>query len=368
MILMILMIFPSSLLELEEIACSLRKADWYNLRQGTDWPLKAGWVVLMIKREKKWSILLAVALCASFLSFKRPASAYFEPASGVPGNQTMNGIGLDQYPHFEKSWQLVTVRYREDSGELRFIYANEIAYKAMQSFTPVYPDGSVFGKIGLITEDDPSFPSSKIPAGSKRYQFMVKDKKKYASTDGWGYALFNSEGQLYDEDPKAKTQACVACHRLVPERDFIFARQMVLGVHQFSKAKGSGAKTLDSSVLASSNSKKSEEQQPIEFEQVSRRSLSAEIQKQMEKYDVAYLVKGEIQRSAFSGTLDEIVPALIKKAMNHQGPALLVANNNNFSAVVPVTNGVPCQNKIQTRLLIHVTYNSKTVRHAEICQ
>lgn len=316
--------------------------------------------------ERRLSILLAVAFFVSFLGLIRPASAYFEPGSGVPGNQTMNGIGLDQYPHFEKSWQLVTVRYREDSGELRFIYANEIAYKAMQSFTPVYPDGAVFGKIGLITEDDPSFPSSKIPAGSKRYQFMVKDKKKYASTDGWGYALFNSEGQLFDEDPKAKTQACVACHRLVPERDFVFARQMVLGVNKFGSAKGPGTKTSDPSALA--RSKNLEEQQPIEFEQASRRSMSAEIQKQLGKHDIAYLVKGEIQRSAFSGTLDEIVPTLIKKAMLHHGPALLVANNNNFTAVVPMTNGVPCQNKIQTRLLIHVTYNSRTVRHAEICQ
>jgi hypothetical protein len=320
----------------------------------------------MIKMAKKLSVLLAVAFFPFFLVFNRPASAYFEPGNKVPGNQTMNGIGLDQYPHFEKSWQLVTVRYREDSGELRFIYANDTAYKAMQSFTPIYPDGAVFGKIGLITEDDPSFPSSKIPAGSKRYQFMVKDKKKYASTDGWGYALFNSEGQLFDEDPKAKTEGCVACHRLVPERDYIFARKMVLGVNQLGPVKGHGAKNIVSSV--SNNSKKLEEKQAIEFEQASRRSLSAEIQKQMGKYDIAYLVKGEIQRSAFSGTLDEIVPALIKKAMSHQGPALLVANNNNFTAVVPVANGVPCQNKIQTRLLIHVTYNSKTVRHSEICQ
>lgn len=30
---MILMIFLSNLLELEKMACSLRKADWYNLRQ-----------------------------------------------------------------------------------------------------------------------------------------------------------------------------------------------------------------------------------------------------------------------------------------------------------------------------------------------
>lgn len=33
---MILMIFLPNLMELEKIACSLRKADWYNSKQGIE--------------------------------------------------------------------------------------------------------------------------------------------------------------------------------------------------------------------------------------------------------------------------------------------------------------------------------------------
>ena len=65
---------------------------------------------------------------------------------------------------------------------------------------------------------------------------MLKDKKKYKSTEGWGYALFDSEGRLFKEDVHIKTQACAACHRMVPERDYVFSRTMAIHEDSFKAA------------------------------------------------------------------------------------------------------------------------------------
>ena len=44
----------------------------------------------------------------------------------------MNGIDPADYDKFWENWSLVTTRYREDNGEQRFIYANDIGYQAMR--------------------------------------------------------------------------------------------------------------------------------------------------------------------------------------------------------------------------------------------
>ena len=53
------------------------------------------------------------------------------------GESKMNGLQLKDYPDFETKWHLVTVRYRKDTGEQRFTYANDIAWTAMNAG----PDG-----------------------------------------------------------------------------------------------------------------------------------------------------------------------------------------------------------------------------------
>ncbi|MBV2167073.1 MAG: cytochrome P460 family protein, partial [Bdellovibrio sp.] len=127
------------------------------------------------------------------------ANAYFEiPATSKKSE--MNQISFEKYKNFPTEWNLVTVRYRNDNKELRFIYANNIAFQHLLSESKKsYPEGSAFGKTAYITAQDPHFPSSMVPSTNRRFQFMVKDSKKYAATNGWGYALFNSEGVIYKE-------------------------------------------------------------------------------------------------------------------------------------------------------------------------
>ena len=104
----------------------------------------------------------------------------------VAKNLTMSGYTFNDYRDFQKNWKLVTVRYRKDTDEMRFTYANDLAYSTLMSGKTDYPDGAVFAKIGFKTEPDPAFSSSAVPSGIRRYQFMVRDSKKHTSTNGWG--------------------------------------------------------------------------------------------------------------------------------------------------------------------------------------
>ena len=51
-------------------------------------------------------------------------------------------------------------------------------------------------------------------------QFMVKDSKRYAATDGWGFADFTN-GKPGNE---TLHQTCFPCHEPAKGRDFVFTR------------------------------------------------------------------------------------------------------------------------------------------------
>lgn len=147
-----------------------------------------------------------------------------DPGIGIPmTNDTMNGYSLKDFPDFERKWHFVTPRYRKDLSQIRLVYANDIAWKAMLAGTSDYPDGAVFAKIAFGTHDDPSFTSSVIPSNTMRYQFMVRNHKKHKDTDGWGYAIFDGKGRGTEQDVDTNSQACAACHAIVPERGFVFS-------------------------------------------------------------------------------------------------------------------------------------------------
>ena len=97
---------------------------------------------------------------------------------------TMAGIRLAEYTEIEKTWKLVTVRYRNDSGELRLVYANNLAWSSLKDGVSVYPDGAVFAKIALKSQYDPLFPSSLEPSQARRFQFMIRDAQKFPDTRG----------------------------------------------------------------------------------------------------------------------------------------------------------------------------------------
>jgi hypothetical protein len=236
-------------------------------------------------------------------------------ATDLPVSE-MNGYRFESFKGFETKWKLVTVRYRKDTSEMRFTYANDLAWKTLKSGKVNYPDGAIFAKIGLMTQDDPAFSSSACPSGAKRYQFMIKNKKRHPETDGWGYALFDFEGKIFPENSTDKTMACVACHRLVAERGYVFSEAMDL-----SPGHNTGlSKSFQSKVI---------------FESVSASSLPESIAKNLPPHtDSVRSVTGDISKYLFQGTLDEIRPLLAKEANSSKHPAILINSDKTRFSIV----------------------------------
>ena len=141
----------------------------------------------------------------------------------------MNGLNPEDYEDFWEKWPLVSVRYREDNKEQRFVYANSIAMEAMKKGAKIYPDGSVFGKITFITQKDPNFPNSVEPAAFSRMQIMEKNEKRFTETDGWSYLLYLNPENLKKKDDHSRLLACHSCHKLVEKLDHVFTRPTFLG-------------------------------------------------------------------------------------------------------------------------------------------
>lgn len=293
--------------------------------------------------------MIRILVCC-FLTFN--IHAYFEHTRKKNANPEMNGIKFQNFKDFPQTWKLISVRYRQDSNEMRFTYANDIAVKAMKSLKPNYPDGAAFGKIGFIAESDPSFPSSLAPTGTRRFQIMYKNKKAYKNSDGWGYALFDSNGQLFNEDLKAKTNACIACHRLVPERDYVFSRPIQTDF-----------KANAENLLASNGAKNI-----FQFKKINLESLKLNLKTNFKPASpFVESLEGEIQKNAFSGTLDEIIPLLIENSKQKSISSILFLNRENFSLVIPVVKSAKC-NSQERAYKILINFNGKAVRESEFCQ
>lgn len=240
----------------------------------------------------------------------------------------MNGYSLKDMEGFEKNWKLVTVRHRKDNGELRFTYANALAYEALKSGKIDYPKGAMFAKVAFRTEEDPLFTSSLIPARTRRYQLMVRDKEKYASTDGWTYALFDSEGKIFPEDIETQTKACVACHRIAHSRGFVFSEEMDL-----SPGPALNVRRVKSDASTLTFTEESVEKLPILIKKQVR-SMG---------YKKVRSLQGEMRENIFQGTLDEIRPILSDEAIKSLKPAILMdLAAKRFSIVMPESPQTTC--------------------------
>lgn len=238
----------------------------------------------------------------------------------------MNGIKLSDYKNFEKKWKLVTVRFRKDSGEMRFTYANDLAYKSLLKGSTDYPEGSVFSKIGIKTTEDKAFPSSAVPAGARRFQFMVRNKKKFASTDGWGYALFDKEGLIFPETVETQSVACAACHRIVPERGFVFSEPMDISY---------GTSSRKNKLIP----KSTEFAEKLKFNEVDISKLPDNVKTWLPKdISVVQKLEHQITKFLFQGTLDEIKPALSAQAVKTKMPTVLISDDDQSYALVYIEN------------------------------
>jgi hypothetical protein len=149
----------------------------------------------------------------------------------VERERVSNKIDLAPLAEFWKNWSLVNVRYRKDNDEQRFIYANDIAWKALQENKTVYPENAMFVKAAFRQKADPAFPNSMQPQELIRVQIMKKSPRDFPDSEGWGYALFlplaphpgKQAPDLAIDDVKDQ-RVCHVCHTIVKDRDYVFSQ------------------------------------------------------------------------------------------------------------------------------------------------
>jgi hypothetical protein len=153
------------------------------------------------------------------------AAAYLAPASGEAEGEAAPVFGI-KLPDGYRDWRLISVAHEEGKlNDLRAILGNDVAIDAYRSGKLPFPDGTVIARLAWDYEPLPESAAAFGRAQSyvavhpkNGVQFMVKDSKKYAATDGWGYAHFN-DGKPADEKVH---NTCHACHQAAKSRDFVF--------------------------------------------------------------------------------------------------------------------------------------------------
>jgi hypothetical protein len=235
----------------------------------------------------------------------------------------MNGIIFKQYARFEQKWKLVTVRYRKDNNEMRFVYANPIAWKAIQKGRSEYPDGSILAKVAYLSRPDPAFESSLGPGESRRIQFMVKNKKRYREYHGWGYALFNSYGEINPEPVNDQINACSSCHAVIPERDFVFSWP----INNKPKSQINLFKLNHKEVALTD----------LLPEQV------AVIPKNFQK---VLKIESTLTKKVFQGTLDELQPALARHSVQNRLPVVFISDDKKkYTIIYPEDLSIECNDE-----------------------
>ena len=132
-----------------------------------------------------------------------------------------NGISYDGLSGF-KYWKSISTSERFDNGTLRVIFANDIAVKAIrEGHINPWPDGTTFAKAAW---DQSADSTGIIHAGAfKQVEFMIRDRQRYASTAGWGWARWVGGLALkpYGHDSLFTTE-CINCHRPLADNDHVF--------------------------------------------------------------------------------------------------------------------------------------------------
>lgn len=283
------------------------------------------------------------------LLFKNTVTAVvcisFLPAFMIPQicqADTMSGYSRDDFGDFTKDWRLVTVRYRKDSGEMRFTYANDLAWRTLRDNKTDYPKGSIFGKVSFRTTQDISFPSSMVPTTHSRTQLMVRDEEKHKETDGWGYAIFDATGKVFSGDLRAKAQACAACHRLVSERGEVFSRILGTKIANYMHFENPWQKLVYKTNKAASLPKAAQKRLKAKFSRVR-------------------MLQGELRDNLFFGTLDEIRPALAREAIRTNLPAALTeTGGDRFALVIPKRKSKKCAEDSVEMVSFHTVPNKNS--------
>jgi hypothetical protein len=141
-----------------------------------------------------------------------------------------NGIAF--LPDY-KNWKVLASTTRFEANTMRIILGNDIAIKAIadNNMNP-WPDGAKFAKVGWYQQPD---EHGVVQAGAfLKVGFMIKDKNKYASTAGWGWAEWAGVDLMPYGKRSDFANECVTCHMPLRKNDYVYT----MPIHASSASEG----------------------------------------------------------------------------------------------------------------------------------
>jgi len=155
-----------------------------------------------------------------------------------------NGVPLD--PSF-KTWKPLSYTDRGDNYTFRLILGNEIAARAVaEGRISPWPDGAKLAKIAWNQE---SMSDGLVHSGDFwQVELMVKDSRKYASTEGWGWGRWRGlQLKPYGNDASF-VRECTGCHLAVKDADYVFTLPMTATTLRDKELVNNNAISLPSSL------------------------------------------------------------------------------------------------------------------------
>ena len=150
-----------------------------------------------------------------------------------------NGLAFSEFRGYE-DWQVVAPSQTDAQNVMRVILANPVMMKAYREGIPAngkpFPDGSKIAKIEWKPKKLTDAPFSAttpdtVPGDLTEVEFIEKNAKRFADSNGWGYADFKYDAAsdtfrpatMADKPPQGNDAKCgAACHKLAAAKDYIF--------------------------------------------------------------------------------------------------------------------------------------------------
>ena len=150
-----------------------------------------------------------------------------------------NGLAFSDFRGYE-DWQVVAPSQTDAQNVMRVILANPVMIKAYREGIPAngnpFPDGSKIAKIEWKPKKLTDAPFSAatpdtVPGDLTEVEFIEKNAKRFADSNGWGYGAFKYDAAsdvftpvtLADKPPQGNDAKCgAACHKLAAAKDYIF--------------------------------------------------------------------------------------------------------------------------------------------------
>ena len=175
-----------------------------------------------------FGICAALAVTIAIAADPAPKTTHDKYTVKVPG-----GLAFSEFRGYE-GWQTISTSY--NNGRLAVILGNPAMIDAFKAGIPgngkPFPDGAKMAKIHWVARKNETAPGQPLVAGPLHdVDFMVKDSKRFADSNGWGYGQFEYEaasdtfrpGTTADQPPQGNDAKCgAACHTAAQKTDYVF--------------------------------------------------------------------------------------------------------------------------------------------------